>query len=81
VRTSWQRSARRGRGAPTEVGSFSMRSRRSAESAVVYDLDVRVSLAAQLELYDRVDRHPPQRGRSRLFVSYILQRHHLFLPG
>jgi hypothetical protein len=41
-----------------------MRSRSSAGSAVVYDLDVRVSLAVQLELYGRVDRHPSQRGRS-----------------
>jgi hypothetical protein len=57
-----------------------MQSRRSAGSAVVYDLDVRVSLAVQLELYGRVDRHPPQRGQSRLFVSCILQRHHGSIP-
>jgi hypothetical protein len=71
---------REDREAPREVGSLSMRSRRSAGSAVVYDLDVRVSLAVHLEFYGRVNRHPPQRGRSRLYVSCIVQRHHLFLP-
>jgi hypothetical protein len=63
-----------GGGEPSDAVAQERRIRR------VYDLDVRVSLTVQLELYGKVDRHPPQRGRSRLYVSCILQRHHLFLP-